>query len=125
MQNRFGRIPNSYQKFLDETLLNTSILESNYGALSTYIKSLDLVGVENISKEAKKKLEEYVETQFDKTNFIQSLFTGKQTSQNIFQRLKFFELLLEMEKGKSEPKITQKDFESAFESGLANIETNL
>jgi hypothetical protein len=86
-------------------------LESNFGALSTYIKALELVGVENISKEAKKKLEEYVETQFDKTKFIQSLFTGKQTHQNLFQRLKFFELLLEMEKSKSEPKIDQKDFE--------------
>jgi hypothetical protein len=86
-------------------------LESNFGALSTYIKALELVGVENISKEAKKKLEEYVETQFDKTKFIQSLFTGKQTNQNLFQRLKFFELLLEMEKSKSEPKIDQKDFE--------------
>jgi hypothetical protein len=50
MQNRFGKIPTSYQKFLDETLLRTEILESNYGALSTYIKALDLVGIENISK---------------------------------------------------------------------------
>ena len=125
MQNRFGRIPNSYQKFLDETLLSTEILENNYGALSTYIKALDLVGVENISNEAKKKLEEYVDTQFDKTKFIQSLFSSKQTSQNLFQRLKFFELLLEMEKNKPEPKITQKDFESALEAGLAKIETNL
>lgn len=125
MQNRLGRIPNSYQKFLDNTLLQTEILESNYGALSTYIKALDLVGIENISKETKKKLEEYVETQFDKTKFIQSLFSGKQTSQTLLQRLKFFELLLEMERSKPEPKITQKDFESALESGLAKIETNL
>ena len=105
--------------------MHTEILESNYGALSTYIKALDLVGIENISKETKKQLEEYVETQFDKTKFIQSLFSGKQTSQTLLQRLKFFELLLEMERSKSDPKITQKDFESALESGLAKIETNL
>jgi hypothetical protein len=30
-----------------------------------------------------------------------------------------------MERSKPDPKITQKDFESALESGLAKIETNL
>jgi len=60
METKLGKIPNSYQKFLDETLLQTEVLESSYGALSTYIKALDLVGVENLSKEAKKKLEEYI-----------------------------------------------------------------
>jgi hypothetical protein len=30
-----------------------------------------------------------------------------------------------MEKNKPEPKIAQKDFESALEAGLAKIETNL
>jgi hypothetical protein len=64
--------------------LHTEILESNFGALTTYIKALDLVGVENITNETKKKLEEFVDTQFDKSKFIQSLFSGKQTSQALF-----------------------------------------
>lgn len=64
--------------------MHTEILESNFGALTTYIKALDLVGVENITNETKKKLEEFVDTQFDKSKFIQSLFSGKQTSQALF-----------------------------------------
>jgi hypothetical protein len=100
-------------------------LESTFGALTTYIKALDLVGIENISKETKLKLEEYVDTQFDKSKFIQSLFSNKLSNQSLTQRLKFFEILLEMDKGKAEPKITQQDFEAALESSLARIDSNL
>jgi len=34
-------------------LNETEILETNFGALITYIKALELVGIENVPKESK------------------------------------------------------------------------
>ena len=69
-QDRFGTVPTPYQNHLQSILLNTENLDQTPYGLATYIRALEMVGVENLSADAKQKLNQITESGFDKAKFI-------------------------------------------------------
>ena len=83
--------------------MDTDNLENTPNGLPMYITALETVGVDNLKPEAKKKLGSLAQSGFDKAKFIQSLYLPKLTDKDLIGRLKFFEMLYDIEKIKPEP----------------------
>ena len=83
-----------------------------------YITALEAIGVDNLTPQAKKKLGSLAQSGFDKAKFIQSLYAPKLSEKDLFGRLKFFEMLYDLEKNKPEPKITIEELNEAIEAAV-------